>query len=410
MAVVCVPLSAIGVAAPQSLAEDATDSSVVLIDVFLQDASGNAFVSDDVSVSVISRAVDDIQTLRPVAEGATNGSAHFVAEVSKADLNLGRTQLELEASSPAESLPVIFDFTIDLRDDATFETTLPQGATVRALSGLVTPTQVGARRREVAESDPLLQDDGISAASPAEAELNQEEYEYVPADDATIGIDARSGQTSCNSDEITSWFATGKFRYPYVPTKYIHTGSRGKFSWDLGQSNQTAMEVSMEIAGKAGKGGLMYSISNSSSTNWQYSAPASSNQVFRIKWKQQKFQKACRDTVPGSSPWHKIDVYRWTPDEPLIGNKATDVEDTFKCAGTGPAYSDWIASKVSVATSSSVNLRGFFSVAGVTLNANQTDASEQVFTIEPRGNRDVRVCGYDDTPKYAKLVKEMTYG
>jgi hypothetical protein len=49
---------------------------------------------------------------------------------------------------------------------------------------------------------------------------------------------------------------------------------------------------------------------------------------------------------------------------------------------------------------------GQFTIAGVTLDAMQTNSSSARHTFQPRAGRTYGMCGNTDDPPYSKLVKE----
>ena len=390
-------------AAPPSA--DARAAAARDIDVHLESASGSPMANTDVTVSVIGGSVKGIQRMHPVVETSTDETGRLAIDLPDR-ARIGKvTQAEIEAKPKDGSVPLIYDFTVTNGSSSADVATIEPGSVIRAMQGVVSPSPATRARMTGPTVSPFQK--GLVASSRSEARLGQEKTTYARSQDATRGV-ASSSRTSCSSGQVSSWFATGKKKYPYVPTKYAKTTSRARFTWVFRRSNETAMEVSMEVGGDSGKGGLTYSQKNKSYTEWTWAAPRRSTRIYKIKWLHLKQQKACKNAVPQSSNWTLIDVYRWAPWEPRIGNVDPKTSDTFTC-GKGPEYVDRIAGEVTVSKDSEVNLRGFFSVAGVTLNANQTDGSSQVFNVKNVARKTAKICGYDAAPETAKLVKEMSY-
>jgi len=151
------------------------------------------------------------------------------------------------------------------------------------------------------------------------------------------------------------------------------------------------------------KGGFSYSTSRGSVTG--FSAPITTS--YWAGYLKTRWRFVLQDQYCASTTWPygavRSGVHRWYPKN--WDGSALPVSNTavWHCkAGTGAItmYTSWVA------RSTTSRLVGQFSIAGVTLDAMQTNSSGAKHTFRPRAGRTYRMCGNTDDPPYSKLVKE----
>jgi hypothetical protein len=209
-----------------------------------------------------------------------------------------------------------------------------------------------------------------------------------------------------------AWAAKDYYKYNYVPTKYFRTLSNSKFKWTISRTTESTLTMAMNLDGSKYKGGFAATKHQSSGLTWEPQSGNNVRAVWTIKWKYQQERAYC---FVGSSSWDPtggyqfmwIDAWRWIPVSIEAGNKFRDTSATFACGGTGPAYVDQFGAPTTISGGTGVTYRGFFTIAGVSLDISQDDASQQDFKIIPDTGLTATACGNTGTPKYASLVKEI---
>lgn len=215
---------------------------------------------------------------------------------------------------------------------------------------------------------------------------------------------AQSSQTSCESSGTTIWLPMDRYRYNFVPTKWAKTQGQATFTWVIAQSQQTELQMAVEVAGEWSGAGMAGSIEQDSSLTMRPEWGHNVRQLFYIKWQFQKQQKACyMGKALGS---YKLNVYRWVPYAPTGGNRQLDTTSSVNCGGSGPHFHDPFAAATTLTRDTTVTFTGFFSLVGILLNSRQTTGSSQAFTIEPDPGKTAHACGNDDGPMWAHFAKE----
>lgn len=215
---------------------------------------------------------------------------------------------------------------------------------------------------------------------------------------------AATGETGVNCNSST-WVA----RYPaeyekrWVPVQRIKMNRNATQSYGWSTSQGTQMQVAYVGPNDAWKGGFRYSTSRGSVTG--FTAPVTT--AYWSGYLKTRWRFVLQDQYCASTTWPygavRSGVSRWYPKN--WDGSALPVSNTaiWHCkAGTGAVtkYTSWVA------RSTTSRLVGQFSIAGVTLDAMQTNSSNAKHTFRPRAGRTYRMCGNTDDPPYSKLVKE----
>lgn len=219
---------------------------------------------------------------------------------------------------------------------------------------------------------------------------------------------AAAGVDSCPwSPASYGWAALDKYKYPYVPTKYIKTKGKSKQRWTISRSHETTMQLQMSVSGTKYAGGLQGSMKQESTLTMKPKVGNKQQRIVKLKWRYQRFRRYC---MPASGTFIAyLNTWKWVPKNPTGGNVKPRTKQTFSCGGNGPKYNDLFGSETSIARSSEQTYRNFFSIGGVELDSFQKDKDEQVFTVIPNKRRPAKLCGNNGAPLYANLVKERSY-
>jgi hypothetical protein len=243
----------------------------------------------------------------------------------------------------------------------------------------------------------------------APGETDGSETTVVGAEAAPSGyiIDGTGGTECPSGYSVIGWMAVDSYKYNEVPTKFIKTGNNSKAAWTIARSNETKLGIAIDVAGTATAGSALWESASNRSIEWTPSVGNNVQSIFYIKWRFQKEKKICHDSLGTGHVW-VLNARRWMPNRPEAGNDIVGTIVSFACGGPGPAYRDFITAPVALAQGSTSKLGGYFRIAGVALDAQQTDASSQVLKITPDAGRTAEWCGSNDSPAYAKFVKEVS--
>jgi hypothetical protein len=289
---------------------------------------------------------------------------------------------------------------------------LPPAPVFQVGTGLVEATAVeGGAQLSAADEYAEAESGGTGLSAPAGETRTTEEDGQVAEEPLPRGMAVDGyGGTSCPTGHKgpIGWRTRPRIKYNHVPTKYVRTRNRARFRWRISRSHETTLEFAVNVAGRKYAGGALKSSWNENSITWTPTVSNFQKRIFKIKWAYQKQRKFCHSDLGDGGIW-MLDWWRWMPKRPEAGNSSPKTNVVFQCAGTGPRYSDWIQHEVSVARNTSVMYRNWFTILGVTLDGRQLDRSDQVFTVIPDAGRKAHVCGDNDTPAYASLVKELPY-
>jgi hypothetical protein len=243
----------------------------------------------------------------------------------------------------------------------------------------VAPTVTAEMRREATRTAGATRSDGLRAAT----------------DEITTGM-------NCNSSTWTARYPA-EYEKRWVPVQRIKMSSNATQTYGWSTSQGTQMQVAYVGPDDAWKGGFRYSTSRGSVTG--FTAPVTT--AYWAGYLKTRWRFLLQDQYCASTTWPygavRSGVHRWYPKN--WDGSAMPVSNTaiWRCkAGTGAItrYTSWVA------RSTSSRMVGQFSIAGVTLDAMQTNSSSAKHTFHPRAGRTYRMCGNTDDPPYSKLVKE----
>jgi hypothetical protein len=383
----------------------------------------------------------------PVAEATTDARGVFSMATDPSSLRpdgTGRYMLELETVAAARAAGFVYDFQalppaqagdswrFDLPPLATPSSravvTPRQRVLARSVSSASTGPVFQAGHGLVAEAgrsaapgvSPALDSGDLLSAPPGEDGADTETPEWgsgaetlpdgqfwsdpVTRRPVSDPAQADSPQTSCASGESTVWLPMDKYTYGFVPTKWAKTQGRATFSWVIAQSQQTELQIAVEVAGEWSATGMAGSIVQDSSLTMKPEWPHGVRQIFYIKWEFNKQQKACyMGKALGS---YRLDVFRWMPYTPTGGSRQLDTAASVDCGGPGPAYHDPFAAPTTLTRNTTVTFSDFFTLAGIQLDTRQTTGSSQAFTIKPDAGKTAHACGNDASPMAAHFAKE----
>jgi hypothetical protein len=209
-------------------------------------------------------------------------------------------------------------------------------------------------------------------------------------------------ELNCNS---ATWASRSPAEYEkrWVPVQRIKMNRNATQTYGWSTSQGTQMQVAYVGPNDAWKGGFKFSSSRGSVTG--FTAPVTTS--YWAGYLKTRWRFVLQDQYCASTTWPygavRSGVHRWYPKN--WDGSALPVSDTaiWHCkAGTGAItrYTSWVA------RSTTSRMVGQFSIAGVTLDAMQTNSSNARHTFHPRAGRTYRMCGNTDDPPYSKLVKE----
>ena len=207
---------------------------------------------------------------------------------------------------------------------------------------------------------------------------------------------------NCN---VSTWAARSPADYEkrWVPVQRIKMNRNATQTYGWSTSQGTQMQVAYVGPDDTWKGGFRYSVSRGSVTG--FTAPVTTS--YWAGYLETRWRFVLQNQYCASTTWPygavRSGVRRWYPKN--WDGSALPVTDTatWHCkAGTGAItrYTSWVA------RSTTSRMVGQFSIAGVTLDAMQTNSSSAKHTFHPRAGRTYRMCGNTDDPPYSRLVKE----
>lgn len=222
------------------------------------------------------------------------------------------------------------------------------------------------------------------------------------ASDAADGVDG----TDCASGYSKMWIDQDKFT-GLGPQQVDADSVKGPPSLGVERTNETTMQVAYTTPSSGWVGGFTGSSTQSSSISWKPSVANDAWKVFKIHWEYQRQRAECvyfePETGYTSICW--LNHWRWSPTR-VTGNKLLDTQSAVTC-GSGARYRDTFGAETSIAPGGVVTFSGWFTVAGVKLDARSADGDYEKFSIWPNANTNVTACGNNDEPLYADLVQEV---
>lgn len=200
------------------------------------------------------------------------------------------------------------------------------------------------------------------------------------------------------------WEPMGVFRARQVPVHWNFLANRSKVKFEWGTTQKTRMEVGYAGTGSNYAGGFSASTQNESSANLTKSWDGPyTKRFFAVQWKYEKQRFYCIKYEVGAVDSGER---RWVPHHWTTGTSSIASEYDFTCSNANKVRIT--ADEVRIANNRSVTFSGFFSIAGVKLDATQSYETRHVnHWILKTGHSYFDMCGNGADPGAASIAKEV---
>lgn len=189
-----------------------------------------------------------------------------------------------------------------------------------------------------------------------------------------------------------------------MPLKVSRTLTHSVLRYKYTTSRQTDLGAAVVTTNDAYSAGLEASRDEHDGLSVTPDWPHSTAKMVKMQWRYRKCRAWCPGGPPPSTPPTPLNIWKWRPHSELGFTKNVANNPDFTCKITGP-----IASLVTYDNTVTVRWVGWFSVAGVTLNDNQTQSTSTALTIDPDSGETARYCGSSSSSLGSSaFVREVT--
>jgi hypothetical protein len=161
-------------------------------------------------------------------------------------------------------------------------------------------------------------------------------------------------------------------------------------------------QVGVALTGVDGdiSGGVAYGVEASSGQTNEWKAGNNNLSTKWVTWSYRKYHKYCHILHTGQ--YYPVDDYKWTGIDASGGSRSVA-----RIPGIACPYEQTIRSKTTFDGTVTVTWRGWYSVAGVTVNNKQTQQTEVAVIVRPdRGEKKPMYCGTNRVFQVAAKLKE----
>ncbi len=279
----------------------------------------------------------------------------------------------------------------------------------RGASGVLAGEPVAALRLSMSGATPLAAADASRASDRTP--------DRTPDRAAARGSKITLAQCYGATTYYIVWVFSGRKRDRMMPIQKLdtQTHSKAKLFWSNSR-NSTFTEIFKVPEHRAYSLGLSYSRIHARGAGLTWKSPNKFHGLYRLDWRYRKYVQYCttsaladtRKELQESDAAVRTGKSRWRSFKWLSGNRPYSVFDSFLChEATGPriSYANlWVMRKTSH------RLQAYASLVGVGLEAQQKNSRiHKVKYLLDRDSKFMKLCGNDNDPVHATLVREVDY-
>lgn len=221
------------------------------------------------------------------------------------------------------------------------------------------------------------------------------------ARDKSASTESASPQTTRNCTGGYAWAITPTATYTYLPLQKASTRDKSTAKYEFQTSSSAQFEA---LAGYNGANFYSIGLTGSVQDVWQagvnFKFGKNAKQAAMVEWEYRLSKEYCFVINLVVETGNQ----KWVPYRFAGGNWKRDVGKIFTC---NPQYKSAITSTTWVARTSSRAYSGYYQIAGVRIDAHQTNTTGNKMSYIPKSGKTVTMCGSDAKIANAAMVKEM---